>query len=76
MGVIIDVRNHHDSTMKSLYGITMPPDLFQAHMANDRVVMDAYGFRHDITEAEIVSELFKMYKDLIDAEGARSFSNA
>lgn len=55
---------------------TMPDKLRKAHEANDMAVMDAYGFRHDITEAEIVSELFKMYKDLIDAEGARSFSNA
>lgn len=75
---ILDARAlYPDCSLAVLYDeVTMPPELRKAHEANDIAVMDAYGFRHDITEAEIVSELFKMYKDLIDAEGARSFSNA
>ena len=32
--------------------------------ANDRAVMEAYGFSKDITESEIVAELFKMYEKL------------
>lgn len=34
------------------------------HRANDAAVMEAYGFRKDMTESEIVSELFKMYENL------------
>ena len=28
--------------------------------------MEAYGFRKDMTEPEIVAELFKMYQILVD----------
>ncbi|WP_338321127.1 type IIL restriction-modification enzyme MmeI [Treponema saccharophilum] len=36
----------------------------KAHRENDKAVMKAYGFKADRTEAEIVSELFKMYEKL------------
>ena len=70
---ILESREQYpNDSLADLYdNRTMPQGLRKAHEANDIAVMDAYGFRHDITEAEIVSELFKMYKDLIDAEGAR-----
>ena len=42
------------------------PDLMKAHRANDTAVMEAYGFRKDMTEPEIVAELFKMYQKLTE----------
>ena len=44
----------------------MPADLRKAHQANDRAVMEAYGFAKDIAESEIVAELFKMYEKLTE----------
>ena len=38
--------------------------LNKAHRENDKAVMAAYGFKKDMTEAEFVSGLFKMYEDL------------
>ena len=36
---------YRDSSLADLYGeLTMPPELRKAHQANDRAVMDAYGF--------------------------------
>lgn len=37
---------------------------WKAHRANDAAVMEAYGFRKDMPEPEIVAELFKMYQKL------------
>lgn len=48
--------------------LTMPVELRKAHEANDKAVMDAYGFDHNMTEPEIVAELMKMYQDLIEIE--------
>jgi len=42
----------------------MPSELRKAHQSNDRAVMEAYGFAKDMTETEIVAELFKMYEKL------------
>ena len=42
----------------------MPPELRRAHQANDRAVMQAYGFPDNISESECVAELFKMYNAL------------
>ena len=42
----------------------MPPELRKAHQANDRAVMEAYGFAPKMTADEIVAELFKMYGEL------------
>ena len=38
----------------------MPPELRRAHQANDRAVMQAYGFDAKMTEAECVGELMKL----------------
>ena len=46
----------------------MPPELFKAHQANDRAVMEAYGFDKGMTESQIVGELFKMYKNLTEKQ--------
>ena len=65
---ILDIRAHYpDSCLADLYDdLTMPPELRKAHRANDAAVMEAYGFRKDMTEPEIVAELFKMYQKLTE----------
>lgn len=44
--------------------LTMPIELRKAHQANDRAVMEAYGFSLKTTEQECVAELMKMYQKL------------
>ena len=63
---ILDARAlYPNETLADLYDETlMPPELRKAHRANDAAVMEAYGFRKDMTEPEIVAELFKMYQKL------------
>ena len=63
---ILDVRaKYPDSSLADLYDpLTMPADLRKAHAANDRAVMDAYGFSPKMTEDEIVAELFGLYAKL------------
>ena len=56
-------------TFADMYGEKMYlfPELLEAHRANDRAVMEAYGF--DIkttTESSCVSELMKMYQQLVE----------
>ena len=65
---ILDARAlYPDSSLADLYDdLTMPVELRKAHKANDAAVMEAYGFRKDMTEAEIVAELFKMYQKLVN----------
>lgn len=54
-----------DSSLADLYDpLTMPPELFKAHNANNKAVMDAYGFSLKITEADCVAELMKLYQKL------------
>ena len=47
---------------------TMPPELRKAHQANDKAVMQAYGFNLKMTESECVAKLFKMYEKLTAKE--------
>jgi hypothetical protein len=55
----------YDKSLADLYDPDkMPPELKAAHEANDRAVMDAYGFSYDMTEPQIVAELMKMYQEL------------
>ena len=63
---ILDARGKYpESSLADLYDETfMPIELRKAHQANDRAVMEAYGFAKDMTESEIVAELFKMYEKL------------
>ncbi len=63
---ILDARAlYPDSSLADLYDeLTMPPELRRAHKANDKAVMNAYGFKADMTESEIVAELMKMYQKL------------
>lgn len=63
---ILDARAlYPDSSLADLYDpLTMPPELFKAHNANNKAVMDAYGFSLKITEADCVAELMKLYQKL------------
>ncbi|MEE1290367.1 MAG: DNA methyltransferase [Spirochaetota bacterium] len=69
---ILDARaKYPESSLADLYDETfMPPELRKAHQANDRAVMEVYHFdklsdrKFDITESEIVAQLFKMYEAL------------
>ena len=64
---IIDAREmYQDDSLADLYAENaMPVELLKAHRANDAAVLEAYGFRKDMTEPEIVAELFKMYHKLV-----------
>lgn len=64
---ILDARSlYPDSSLADLYDeVTMPPELRKAHQANDKAVMQAYGFPiKDFTESDCVAELFKLYNNL------------
>lgn len=64
---ILDARaKHPDCSLVDLYDeLTMPPELRKAHQANDKAVMQAYGFWGKLnTEAECVAELMKMYQKM------------
>ncbi|MBP3784456.1 MAG: methylase [Butyrivibrio sp.] len=70
---ILDARAlYPDSSLADLYDpLTMPIELQKAHTANDRAVMQAYGF--DIkttTEADCVAKLMQMYKELTDEKSS------
>ena len=68
---ILDTRAlFPDCTLADLYDpLTMPPELRKAHQANDRAVMQAYGFSvKDMSEADCVAELMKMYQELVNQQ--------
>lgn len=71
---ILDARELYlDASLADLYDDTlMPNKLRQAHQANDRAVMKAYGLKSTINEAEIVQQLFKMYEKLTKQEKVMS----
>lgn len=65
---ILDARaKYPECSLAILYDDTiMPPELRKAHQANDRAVMQAYGFDvKTMTESSCVAELMKMYQDLV-----------
>lgn len=66
---ILDARAAEEgATMANLYDTAlMPPELRQAHRVNDKAVMKAYGFDPDMTEAEIVAKLMKLYEARVSA---------
>lgn len=69
---ILDARaKFSDSSLADLYDpISMPKELLKAHQANDRAVMQAYGFNvKTMTESGCVAELMKMYKKLAYSMG-------
>ena len=64
---ILDARSiYPECSLAYLYDeVTMPPELRRAHQANDKAVMQAYGFWGKLnTESECVAELMKMYQEL------------
>lgn len=64
---ILDARSlYPDCSLADLYDeVAMPPELRRAHQANDKAVMQAYGFWGKLnTESECVAELMKMYQEL------------
>ena len=67
---ILDARTlYADCSFSDMYGekMYMFPKLLQAHQANDRAVMQAYGFDvKTMTESSCVAELMKMYQNLKD----------
>ncbi len=67
---ILDARElYSDASLADLYDdASMPKELRQAHQANDRAVMKAYGLKSTTSEAEIVQQLFKMYEKLTKQE--------
>lgn len=66
---ILDARAlYPDCSLADLYDeVTMPPELRKAHQANDRAVMQAYGFDvKTMTESSCVAELMKMYQEITE----------
>lgn len=64
---ILDARAlYPESSLADLYDeLTMPKELRDAHRANDRAVMEAYGFWGRLnSEAACLAELMKMYRRL------------
>lgn len=64
---ILDARAlYPDCSLADLYDeVAMPPELRKAHQANDRAVMQAYGFDvKTMTESSCVAELMKLYQEL------------
>jgi len=71
---ILDARAlYPDSSLADLYDeLTMPPELRKAHRANDKAVMQAYGFWGKLnSESECVAELMKMYEQLVSKDTRR-----
>lgn len=65
---ILDARAlYPNCSLADLYDeLTMPPELRRAHQANDKAVMQAYGFWGVLnSESACVAALMEMYKDLI-----------
>ena len=74
---ILDARAlYPDASLADLYDpLTMPPELRKAHTANDRAVMQAYGFDvKTMSEADCVAALMRLYQELVnkEAEAAKS----
>lgn len=66
---ILDARSlYPDSSLADLYDpLTMPPELRKAHIANDKAVMQAYGFNvRETSEASCVATLMELYQKIIN----------
>ena len=70
---ILEARKQYKGwSLAELYNeLTMPPELRKAHQANDKAVMEAYGFIKKVdskatwySPSECVSALMKMYQEL------------
>lgn len=74
---ILEARKQYKEwSLAELYNeLTMPPELRKAHQANDRAVMEAYGFIKKVdgkatwyTQSECIAALMKMYQELTSKE--------
>ena len=74
---ILEARKQYKGwSLAELYNeLTMPPELRKAHQANDKAVMEAYGFIKKVdgkatwySPSECVSALMKMYQELTSKE--------
>ena len=68
---ILDARAlYPDSSLAELYDPDMmPPELVKAHTANDKAVLEAYGFKGTpaySSETACVAELMKMYQSMVE----------
>lgn len=65
-GILEARAKYNNNCLADLYNdLTMPVELRKAHQANDRAVMQAYGFNiKETSEADCVAELMKMYQEL------------
>ena len=66
---ILDARAlYPNCSLADLYDeVSMPSELRRAHQANDKAVMQAYGFWGKLnTESACVAELMKMYRELTE----------
>lgn len=66
---ILDARSlYSNSCLADLYDPTfMPPELREAHMDNDRAVMQAYGMPiKETDEASCVTWLMKLYQEKVN----------
>ncbi len=61
---ILDARGRHPgASLAALYDLNaMPDDLLAAHEANDRLVMQAYGFKSSMSETEVVAALLRLFE--------------
>lgn len=64
---ILDARAlYPDCSLADLYDeVTMPVELRRAHQANDKAVMQVYGFWDSVkTESDCVARLMEMYAEM------------
>ena len=63
---ILDARAHEQgATLAELYDQTlMPSALRKAHEANDRLVMQAYGFDLNWSSEQIFAALYQLYQQI------------
>lgn len=67
--MILAARNlYANASLADLYDeLTMPKELRKAHQENDKAVMQAYNFDwKKMNEVQCVSELMKMYQNIVD----------
>lgn len=67
---ILDTRKKNpNSSLADLYDpLSMPNDLLKAHQKLDTAVLSLYGLSSEITEADLVAELFNRYEKLLEKE--------
>lgn len=65
---ILDARSKYPtSSLADLYDpLAMPVELRNAHNKNDKLVLSFYGLKADASYDEIINELFKRYKELME----------